>query len=314
MALLAPTIWGLVPFPAAVLLVLWGAIRPEERFLHERFGRRTTTTRTGCVAGCDGTGVRFAYAPRVQGFVTSTELAAALDAAGDPEDAVFLQRYFKTGPGEYGEGDVFIGVRVPAVRALARQSRSMPVDQAFELLGSAVHEHRLAALLVLVERFVSASRARTRDDGLRAELHARYLAAVSNRKVNNWDLVDSSAEVLVGAWLLGPPAQSIDELDRLAASPLLWERRVSMLATFAFIKAGHAEPALRVAELLLDDREPLIHKAGGWMLREVGKRVSRELLTDFLTEHAAHMPRTMLSYATEHLSEQERSALRALRP
>jgi 3-methyladenine DNA glycosylase AlkD len=249
----------------------------------------------------------------VQGFETSTELAAALDAAGDPEDAVFLQRYFKTGPGEYGEGDVFIGVRVPAVRALARQSRSMPVDQAFELLGSAVHEHRLAALLVLVERFVSASRARTRDEGLRAELHARYLEAVSQRQVNNWDLVDSSAEVLVGAWLLGPPAQPTSELDRLSGSSLLWERRVSVVATFAFIKAGHAKPALHVAELLLGDREPLIHKASGWMLREVGKRVSREALTDFLSAHAARMPRTMLSYATEHLSAQERSALRALR-
>src|SRR5678815_1996474 len=114
----------------------------------------------------------------MQGFVTSTDLAAALDAAGDPQDAVFLQRYFKTGPGEYGEGDVFIGVRVPAVRALVRQSRSMPVDEAFELLGSAVHEHRLAALLVLVDRFVSASRARTRDEGLRGELHTGYLTAV----------------------------------------------------------------------------------------------------------------------------------------
>jgi 3-methyladenine DNA glycosylase AlkD len=248
----------------------------------------------------------------MQGFVTSTDLAAALDAAGDPRDAAFLQRYFKTGPGEYGEGDVFIGVRVPAVRALVRQSRSMPVDEAFELLGSAVHEHRLAALLVLVDRFVSASRARTRDEGLRGELHTGYLTAVSQGQVDNWDLVDSSAEVLVGAWLLGPPAQPIGELDRLAESPLLWERRVSIVATFAFIKAGHAEPALHVAELLHRDREPLIHKASGWMLREVGKRVSREALTDFLSVHAAQMPRTMLSYATEHLSDQERSAFRAL--
>ena len=235
---------------------------------------------------------------------------AHADAASVP----VLQRFFKTGAGEYGEGDVFVGVRVPAVRALARQSRSMPVDQAFELLDSAVHEHRLAALLVLVERFVSASRARTRDDDLRSELHARYLLAVSQGHVNNWDLVDSSAEVLVGAWLLGPPAQPLDELDRLAGSPLLWERRVSMIATFAFIKAGHAEPALQVAELLLGDREALIHKASGWMLRDVGKRVSRDALTDFLSVHAARMPRTMLSYATEHLSEQERSAFRALRP
>jgi 3-methyladenine DNA glycosylase AlkD len=250
----------------------------------------------------------------VQGLVTSTELAAALDAAGDPEDAVFLQRYFKTGPGEYGEGDVFIGVRVPAVRALTRQARAMPVDEAFGLLGSAVHEHRLAALLVLVDRFVVASRARTRDEGLRAELNARYLVAVSRRQVNNWDLVDSSAEVLVGAWLLGPPAQPTDELDRLAGSPLLWERRVAMIATSAFIKAGRAGPTLHVAELLLDDPEPLIHKASGWMLREVGKRVSREALTDFLSTHAARMPRTMLSYATEHLSRQERDVFRALRP
>ena len=255
-----------------------------------------------------------AYAPRVPGFVTATDLAVALDAAGDPEDAVFLRRYFKTGPGEYGEGDVFIGVRVPAVRALVRQSRSMPVDEAFELLESAVHEHRLAALLLLVDRFTSASRARTRDDGLRAALHARYLVAVSRRQVDNWDLVDSSAEVLVGAWLLGPPAQPTGELDRLAGSPLLWERRVAMIATYAFIRAGHAEPALHVAELLLDDPEPLIHKASGWMLREVGKRVSRDVLTDFLSVHAARMPRTMLSYATEHLTPQERSAFRALRP
>ena len=154
--------------------------------------------------------------------MTSIALAAAIDAAGDPVDAAFLQRYFKTGPGDYGEGDIFVGVRVPAVRALARQSRSMPVGQAFELLDSPVHEHRLAALLVMVDRFVSAGRPRTRDEDLRAELHTRYLEAVAERRVNNWDLVDSSAEVLVGAWLLGPPAQPMDELDRLAASSLLW--------------------------------------------------------------------------------------------
>ena len=250
----------------------------------------------------DARGVAFAYAPPVQGFVTSSELAAALDAAGRPEDATVQQRYFKTGPGEYGEGDVFIGVRVPTVRALVRQSRSMPVDHAFELLNSSVHEHRLAALLVLVDRFLLASRGRNRDEGLRAELHARYLVALSRREVNNWDLVDTSAPVLVGAWLLGPPAQPRDELDRLAESPLLWERRVSMVATLAFIKAGDAEPALHVAGLLLGDAEPLIHKASGWMLREVGTRVSGDALTAFLTRHASRMPRTMLSYATEHLS------------
>ena len=245
--------------------------------------------------------------------MTAAGLAAALDAAGDPADAVHLQGYFKTGPGEYGEGDVFVGVRVPAVRALVKRSRTMPVDQALELLGSAVHEHRLAALLVLVDRFVVASRVRTRDEELRAELHARYLSAVAQGQVDNWDLVDASAETLVGAWLLGPPAHPTGELDRLAGSPLLWERRAAVVATFTFIRAARAEPTLHLAELLLDDPEPLIHKATGWMLREVGKRVSVETLTDFLWVHAARMPRTMLSYATEHLSREERAALRALR-
>jgi 3-methyladenine DNA glycosylase AlkD len=249
----------------------------------------------------------------VEEFVTASGLAAAIDAAGDPQDAIFLQRFFKTGPGEYADGDVFAGVRVPVVRGFVRRSRALPVDEAFALLGSAVHEHRLAAVLVLVDRFARASRARTRDDGLRAELHDRYLAAVALKQVDNWDLVDSSAEVLVGSWLLGPPAQPTGELDRLAGSPRLWERRVAMIATFAFIKAGRAEPALHVAELLLDDREPLIHKASGWMLREVGKRVSREALTSFLDTHASRMPRTMLTYATERLTARERAHFRALR-
>ena len=245
--------------------------------------------------------------------MTSTELAAAIDAAGDPEDAVFLRRYFKTGPGEYGEGDVFVGVRVPAVRVLVRQSRSMPVDQAFELLGSAVHEHRLAALLVLVERFVSASRPRTRDEALRAELHARYLVAVSRAQVNNWDLVDSSAEVLVGAWLPDhPSSRSVSWIGlpgpRTVGAPGGDHRDVRLHQG----RPRRAGTACR--RLLLGDREPLIHKASGWMLREVGKRVSREALTEFLSVHAARMPRTMLSYAIEHLTDQERSAFRALRP
>jgi 3-methyladenine DNA glycosylase AlkD len=246
-------------------------------------------------------------------YLTATELAAAIDAAGRAEDAAFLQRYFKTGPGEYGEGDVFVGVRVPVVRGLVKQARAMPVDEAFALLESPVHEHRLAALLVLVDRFAVASRPRTRDEGLRAELHTRYLTAVAEERVDNWDLVDASAEVLVGGWLLGPPAHPTDELDRLAASPLLWERRVAAISTFAFLRAGDAGPSLHVAELLLEDLEPLIHKASGWVLREVGKRVSREALTDFLWQHAERMPRTMLSYATEQLSADERAAFRALR-
>lgn len=243
---------------------------------------------------------------------TAFDLAAALDAAGDPADAQILQRYFKTGPGEYGEGDVFIGVRVPAVRRLVKQARDLPVGEAWVLLESPVHEHRLAALLVLVDRFDRASRPRTRDEVARDDLHAGYLRALAADRVNNWDLIDTSAPTLLGAWLLGPPAQDLVELDRLAASASLWERRAAMLATSAFLRAGDAAPTFRLTEALVDDPEPLIHKATGWMLREVGVRVSRETLTDFLGIHAARMPRTMLSYAVEHLTPQERAHFRSL--
>lgn len=246
-------------------------------------------------------------------FETAAELVEAIDAAADPENAVLRQRFFKTGPGEYAEGDVFAGVSVPVLRRLARQSRDVPVDEAVELLGSPIHEHRLTALLVLVDRFRVASRARSRDDHLRTRLHSRYLAALTQGQVNNWDLVDSSAETLVGAWLLGPPRQPDALLEVLAASVSLWDRRVAAIATFAFIKAGDPGPALHVAELLIEDHQPLIHKATGWMLREVGKRNSRETLTRFLDTHAAKMPRTMLSYATEQLAPEERECYRGLR-
>lgn len=245
---------------------------------------------------------------------TAAALAAAVDAAGDPEDAASLQRFFRTGPGEYGAGDVFVGVRVPVVRALAARAAGMPPGEASALLTSHVHEHRLAALVVLVDRFKRASRARTRDEALRDELHERYLEAVRAGRVNSWDLVDASAEWLVGAWLLGPPAHAVAPvLDLLAASPVLWERRVAMLATFAFTKAGDPGPALTYAERLLGDREDLMHKAVGWMLREAGKRASRDALLGFLEEHAARMPRTALSYATEHLTADERRRYRAVR-
>ncbi|WP_084003621.1 DNA alkylation repair protein [Agromyces aureus] len=248
---------------------------------------------------------------------TAGALAAAIDAAGDPIDAEFLQRFFKTGPGQYGEGDVFVGVRVPVTRAIVKGFERMPLAEVSALLESPVHEHRLAALIVLVRQFESAGKVRMRDDAARAEIHAAYLDAVRAGHVNNWDLVDTSAEYLVGEFLRsgGPGAGDGDLtlLDELAASDALWERRVAVLATFAFIKAGDAGPILRLAPTLVDDREDLMHKAVGWMLRETGKRVDRELLTGFLDECAPRMPRTMLSYATEHLSPAERAFYRALR-
>ncbi|WP_198295490.1 DNA alkylation repair protein [Diaminobutyricimonas sp. LJ205] len=158
-------------------------------------------------------------------------------------------------------------------------------------------------------------RSRTRDEPARAALHAAYLDAVRAGRVNNWDLVDCSAEYLVGEYLAGESqaGRSLVLLDDLAASESLWERRVAVLATFAFIKQGDAAPTLHLAERLLADREDLIHKAVGWMLREVGKRVDRATLTGFLDAQAARMPRTMLSYATEHLDPAERAHYRALR-
>ncbi|WP_167046505.1 DNA alkylation repair protein [Salinibacterium sp. ZJ454] len=244
--------------------------------------------------------------------LTSIGLAAALDAAGNPEDAAFLQRFFKTGPGQYGEGDVFVGVRVPATRALVTRFERMPLAEASALLHSPVHEHRLAALMVMVAQFRRASRPRSRDEHARAELHNSYLQALRAGRVNNWDLIDSSAPDLIGEYLRDPPL-SLVLLDQLAESDSLWQRRAAVLATFAFIKAGDAAPTLRLATRLLDDREDLMHKAVGWMLREVGKKVDRAVLTGFLDEHASRMPRTMLSYATEHLSPEQRAHYRALR-
>lgn len=231
---------------------------------------------------------------------SAEDVRQALAEVSDPADAVALQRYFKTGPGEYGEGDEFLGVRVPATRAVVRRFRGLPFDEIDALLDSPVHEHRLAGLLLLVD-----ARRRAPQEAVE-----RFLAAVRRGRVNNWDLVDSSAEFILGEWLVDRDRSLLDEL---AASPVLWERRVAVIATFAFLKRGDASTTLELAERLLGDREDLMHKAVGWMLRETGKRVSRDTLLGFLDAHAARMPRTMLAYATEHLDPAERAAYRALR-
>lgn len=245
--------------------------------------------------------------------LTAEAVQAALARRASPERAASSARFFKTGPGQYGEGDVFIGVTVPDTRAVVAAFAALPMQEVARLLASDVHEHRLAALLIMVRRFQVASRPRTRDDSARLELHAAYLDAVAAGQVDNWDLVDSSAEWLVGEVLREAGRGDDPLLDRLAASDSLWERRVAVLATFAFIKAGDAGPILRLAPRLVDDREDLMHKAVGWMLREVGKRVGRGILVGFLDEYAPRMPRTMLSYATEHLPPEERAAYRAMR-
>lgn len=241
---------------------------------------------------------------------TADQVRSALAALANPADAQHLQSFFKTGPGEYGEGDVFLGVRVPATRKVAKQFATLPLKQIGELLDSPVHEERLAALLILNARFAAASKPRTRDDAARAEMVEFYLDAVRRGRVNNWDLVDASAEHIIGPWLLD---QDRTLLFQLAQQDSLWERRVALLSTFAFIKAGDASTTLELAAKLLDDRRDLIQKALGWMLREVGKRVDPAVLTGFLDVYAPSMGRTALSYAAEHLSPELRTAYRAMR-
>ncbi|MEU7142646.1 DNA alkylation repair protein [Nocardia sp. NPDC046473] len=239
---------------------------------------------------------------------TAADVQAALREVANPADAIHLQRFFKTGPGEYGEGDVFIGVRVPTSRGIAKRFVALSLDEIDALLDSAVHEDRFAGLIILNARFADAAKPKTFDDAARAEMVQRYLAAVRRGRVNNWDLVDASAENIIGPWLLDKPR---DLLFELAAAESLWERRVALLSTFAFIKSGDATTTFELSALLLDDRRDLIQKALGWMLREVGKRIDQRLLTGFLDQHAANLGRTALSYATEHLDAELRADYRA---
>lgn len=252
---------------------------------------------------------------------TAHDVRAALAEVADPARAEATARYFKTGPGEYGEGDRFIGVTTPQMRAVAKRFATLPLPEVEALLESPVHEHRTCALVILVARFDRASARRARDDSERARLARTYLDAVRAGRVDNWDLVDLSADRILGEFVRDPGATDaamragLDPalLDELAASPRLWERRVAIMSTFAFLKHGDAAPTLQLAERLLDDPHDLIHKATGWMLREAGRRVGRDTLTGFLDRYAARMPRTMLSYATEHLDPAERARYRAMR-
>jgi 3-methyladenine DNA glycosylase AlkD len=221
---------------------------------------------------------------------------SALHALADAGRAALSARFFKTGRGEYGEGDRFLGVPVPAVRRLARQYRELSVAQCRVLLASPYNEERLLALLVLVGHYERGG------EPQRRAITRAYLA--SRRRVNNWNLVDSSAPYILGPQLRDRPRQL---LDRLAASRSQWDRRIAMLASFAFIRDGDYSTTLRLAERLLGDPEDLLHKACGWMLREVGKR-DEAVLEAFLGRHYARMPRTMLRYAIERLPPARRRA------
>jgi len=229
---------------------------------------------------------------------TLRALREKLEKLSDPEKAKFAGRFFKTGPGEYGEGDRFRGIRVPVLRALAKTSQALSFDDASELIHSPWHEDRLLALFLLMQQY------RKGDDALRRKIHRLYLSQAGKR-INNWDLVDSSAEYLVGAHLAG--GNDFQLLEKLANDKNLWRRRVAMIATYHFIKQGDFDPALRIARVLLRDQEDLLHKAVGWMLREIGKR-DPAVERAFLDRHAPEMPRTALRYAIERFPEKERQA------
>ncbi len=224
----------------------------------------------------------------------SGEIRARLRERADPARVPILQRFFKTGPGEYGEGDVFAGITVPDLRAVCRECRAAAIPEILELLASPVHEERLLALMLLVEAFKRGTDARKRD------IYRLYLA--NTKFINNWDLVDSSAAQIVGAFL---STRSRAPLRRLARSSSLWERRIAIIATLFFIRQDDLDETFRIADLLLADDHDLIHKAVGWMLREAGKRNS-EAERDYLKTRYRRMPRTMLRYAIERFPEAER--------
>ena len=222
------------------------------------------------------------------------QVKAELEKLADPEHAMKLQGFFKTGKGQYGEGDVFIGVRVPDQRRIAKKFRNAPLKDVLELLRSRIHEHKLTALHILTDQFTKG------DEETRKRVVDEYLKHTDY--VDNWDLVDSSAHKILGVWLLDKPR---DLLYDLARSESLWERRISVISTFTFIRNDDFEDALSLAEALIGDKHDLIHKASGWMLREVGKREQPTLLA-FLNKHYRTMPRTMLRYSIEKLPEEQR--------
>jgi len=217
-----------------------------------------------------------------------------LQKIGNKKQAAVSQRFFKTGPGEYGEGDIFIGIRVPVLRKLTSEFKDLPVSEIEILLRSPIHEERLLAILLFVHILKKS------DDDVKRDIYNLYLK--STEFINNWDLVDASAEHIVGAYLKD---KSKRPLYRLAKSKHLWERRIAIIATFHFVKCHEFSETLKISNMLLCDRHDLIHKATGWMLREIGKRNLKTEET-FLKAYYKRMPRTMLRYAIEKFPEEKR--------
>lgn len=225
---------------------------------------------------------------------------AALAKYGDDQRAIHAVRFFKTGKGKYGEGDQFMGASVPATRVVCREFADLPLPEVQKLLDSPMHEHRLGAVILLVNQYKKAKK----DAQQRADIYEMYLKNVRKGRVNNWDIVDSSA-----AYIVGPQLEHTDRtpLYELAKSSNVWRRRVGIMSAFWYVHLGDPSTTLDLAEILLHDPHDLIQKAVGWQLREVGKKSGHDLLMKFLDTHAATMPRTMLRYAIEHLTPAQKA-------
>ena len=220
-----------------------------------------------------------------------------LQALSDAEKREIFPKFFKAGKGEYGEGDRFLGVTVPNIRAIAKLHKDISIEEIRELIQSEWHEVRLCALIIMVEK------SKKKDEALRKELFNLYLS--QTKRINNWDLIDLSCRFIIGEYLLD---KSRDILYQLAQSPLLWDNRIAIVSTYAFIRKGQLEDTYALSDLMMQHPHDLMHKAIGWMLREAGKRDS-ERLYDYVMSHRADMPRTMLRYAIEKFSPKERAIL-----
>jgi 3-methyladenine DNA glycosylase AlkD len=223
------------------------------------------------------------------------EIKRDIEQLANPKQAILLQRFFKTGKGEYGEGDVFLGIKVPVQRSVAKKYKELSFASIQQLLNSKIHEHRLIALLIMMQEFDRA------EEDEKKQIFELYLKNTNN--INNWDLIDLSAPNIVGNYLLD---KDRNILHKLAKSNSIWEKRISMLATFEFIANKETKDALAIAEILVNDKHDLIQKAVGWMLREVGKRVSQAEEEKFLRKHYKTMPRTMLRYAIERFDNKKK--------
>lgn len=228
--------------------------------------------------------------------MTVSKLRARMRQLASPEQAAIARRFFKTGKGQYGEGDEFLGIKVPQIRALVREGDGLDEKEVLQFVRSRIHEERLLGLFCLVRRFERG------DASARQRVFDLYLS--NARWINNWDLVDTSAPHIVGAWLLDKDRRV---LRKLAKSGSLWERRIAVLATQAFIRKGQFADTIEIVRSLLSDGHDLMHKACGWMLREIGNR-DEAALEAFLATHVRQMPRTMLRYSIEKLPESRKKA------